>query len=179
MSIIEGWIITISREFPVYVSRAKAEAMAYKYQSIKDSDALDYFYAKINKLRNAQRAMSDGEIIDYIWEDLSPVLQKLLDYAQLRTLPLIEVSRMLGNKDLAYREEGLAAEERRAARDQSSKERHQDRWKLTADIRTSLKSSSKISTKNKIKGKGNPANCQRFPILCLAINGKSINKATS
>lgn len=81
MSIIEGWIITISREFPVYVPRAKAEAMAYKYQSIKDRDALDYFYAKINKLRNAQRAMSDGEIIDYIWEDLSPVLQKLLDYA--------------------------------------------------------------------------------------------------
>lgn len=43
---------------------------------------------------------------------------------------------MLGNKDLAYREEVLAAEERRAARDQSSKERHQDRWKLTADIDT-------------------------------------------
>jgi hypothetical protein len=156
MSTVEGWIDAIGREFPVYVPRAKAEAMAYKYRPTEDLDVLDYFYAKINKLRSAQRSMRDSEIIDYVWEGLPPGLQKLLDYAQLSTMSLTEVGRSLGNKDLAYREEVLSMEKYHAIGDRSKDRRY---GKSTADAQVtsvSFKPSSKtpkIGTKTKNKGK--------------------------
>ena len=163
MNTVEGWVTAISREFPVYVPRAKAEAMAYKYQPTKIFDALDYFYAKINKLRSAERSMSDEDIIDFIWEGLPPGLKKLLDYPQLKALPLTEAGRVIGNKDLAYREDVLAVEERRVSKDHSSKERRRDHWKSTVDTQTTSSSlspakssstTSKIPAKARIKGKG-------------------------